>query len=94
MSIQLDFSGEIVLVTGGATGLGFATARAFGLSGAFVGVGVIAAVALATLLSFLATPIITRLLGRIGLTIVVRVLGLILCALAVQFIAPDSFSLH
>ena len=42
--------------------------------------------ALATLLSFLATPIITRILGRIGLTIVVRVLGLILCALAVQFI--------
>ena len=29
---------------------------------------------------------ITRLLGRIGLTIVVRVLGLILCAMAVQFI--------
>ena len=32
------------------------------------------------------SPIITRMLGRIGLTIVVRVLGLILCALAVQFI--------
>ncbi len=36
MSIQLDFSGEIVLVTGGATGLGFATARAFGLCGATI----------------------------------------------------------
>ena len=36
MSIQLDFSGEIVLVTGGATGLGFAIARAFGLRGATV----------------------------------------------------------
>ena len=36
--------------------------------------------------SFLATPILSRILGRIGLTIVVRVLGLILCALAVQFI--------
>ncbi len=36
MSIQLDFSGEIVLVSGGATGLGFATARAFGLHGATV----------------------------------------------------------
>lgn len=59
--------------------------RAFGLSGAAVGVGVIAAVAASTLLSFLATPLITRLLGRIGLTIVVRVLGLILCAMAVQF---------
>ena len=31
-------------------------------------------------------PLISRLLGRIGLTIVVRVLGLILCALAVQFV--------
>ena len=61
-------------------------ARVYGLQGAAVGVGVIGAVAVATLLSFLATPIITRILGRIGLTIVVRVLGLILCALAIQFI--------
>src|SRR4051812_9638718 len=38
MPIQLDFSGEIVLVTGGATGLGFATARAFGLSGATIAI--------------------------------------------------------
>jgi multiple antibiotic resistance protein len=37
-------------------------------------------------LAFLATPLISKLLGRIGLTIVVRVLGLILCAMAVQFI--------
>ena len=36
MSIQLDFSGEIVLVTGGATGLGFATAHAFGRCGATI----------------------------------------------------------
>jgi multiple antibiotic resistance protein len=61
-------------------------ARTFGLAGAAVGVAVIAAVAVATLLSFLATPIISRILGKIGLTIVVRVLGLILCALAVQFV--------
>lgn len=61
-------------------------AREFGLQGAAVGVGVISAVAVATLLSFLATPILTRILGRIGLTVVVRVLGLILCALAIQFI--------
>ncbi len=61
-------------------------AREFGLQGAAVGVGVISAVALATLLSFLATPVLTRILGRIGLTVVVRVLGLILCALAIQFI--------
>jgi multiple antibiotic resistance protein len=61
-------------------------ARQFGLSGAATGVGVIAAVAACTLMAFLATPLITRMLGRIGLTIVVRVLGLILCAMAVQFI--------
>lgn len=61
-------------------------ARQFGLAGVAVGVGTIGAVAVATLASFLATPIITRILGRIGLTIVVRVLGLILCALAIQFI--------
>ena len=61
-------------------------ARAYGLSGLASGVGAIGAVSVATLLSFLATPLITRLLGRIGLTVVVRVLGLILCALAVQFI--------
>ena len=61
-------------------------AKQFGMQGAAVGVGAIAAVSVATLASFLATPILTRILGRIGLTIVVRVLGLILCALAVQFI--------
>ena len=61
-------------------------AKTFGLTGAALGVAVIAALAAATFLSFLATPIITRLLGRIGLTIVVRVLGLILCAMAVQFV--------
>lgn len=61
-------------------------ARDFGLSGAALGVGVIAAVALATLLSFLATPLIGKIFGKIGLSIIVRVLGLILCAMAVQFL--------
>jgi multiple antibiotic resistance protein len=61
-------------------------AKDFGLAGAAVGVGVISAVALSVVLSFWAAPIVTKLLGRIGMTIVVRVLGLILCAMAVQFI--------
>jgi len=61
-------------------------AKEFGLSGAAVGVGVIATVSAATLLSFLATPLISRLFGKIGLSVVVRVLGLILCAMAVQFL--------
>ena len=61
-------------------------ARAFGLAGALVGLAVIAAIGVSTLLCFLATPLITRLLGKIGMTIVVRILGLILCAMAVQFL--------
>src|SRR5258707_809287 len=61
-------------------------AKGLGLPGAAMGVGAIVAVSIATLLSFLATPLISRLLGRIGLSIIVRVLGLILCAMAVQFL--------
>ena len=61
-------------------------AKPYGFTGAMVGMGVIAAVGVSTFLSFAATPVLTRLLGKIGMTIVVRVLGLILCAMAVQFI--------
>jgi multiple antibiotic resistance protein len=61
-------------------------ARPFGVTGAAVGIGVIGAISVCVLLAFLATPILTRLLGKIGMTIVVRVLGLILCAMAVQFL--------
>ena len=61
-------------------------AKEMGLTGAAVGVGVIAAIALSTMLAFWASPVLSRLMGRIGLTIVVRVLGLILCAMAVQFV--------
>lgn len=61
-------------------------AKAFGLQGMATGIGVIAAVSLVTMLCFWLTPVISKLLGRIGLTIIVRVLGLILCAMAVQFV--------
>jgi len=61
-------------------------AKGMGLPGAAMGVGAIVAVSAATLLAFLATPLISRLLGKIGLSIIVRVLGLILCAMAVQFL--------
>jgi multiple antibiotic resistance protein len=61
-------------------------ARPFGLTGMLVGMGVIAAIGVSTMLCFLATPILTRILGKIGMSIVVRVLGLILCAMAVQFL--------
>jgi multiple antibiotic resistance protein len=61
-------------------------ARTFGIVGTVVGLSVMAAVALSCFICFTATPVITRLLGKIGMTVVVRVLGLILCAMAVQFL--------
>ncbi|HRD47834.1 MAG TPA: MarC family protein [Caulobacter sp.] len=61
-------------------------AKAFGLQGMAVGIGAIAAVSAVTMLCFWLTPVISKLLGRIGMTIIVRVLGLILCAMAVQFV--------
>ena len=61
-------------------------AKRFGLTGAAIGFGVITAVSTATLVCFLLTPLISRIFGRVGMTIVVRVAGLILCAMAVQFI--------
>ena len=61
-------------------------AKALGVWGIPVGLGVIAAIALSIVASFWMTGLITRALGRIGMIIVVRVLGLILCAMAVQVI--------
>src|ERR1700722_16760820 len=57
-----------------------------GWAGEAAGLAVIAAVSITILASFWFTGLITRLLGHTGTIIVVRVLGLILCALAVQFI--------
>jgi multiple antibiotic resistance protein len=61
-------------------------AKALGIQGLVVGVAVIAAVSVLTMVCFWLTPLISRILGRIGMTIIVRVLGLILCAMAVQFV--------
>jgi multiple antibiotic resistance protein len=57
-----------------------------GPAGYAVGAVAILAVGVATLLAFMLTGTITRILGTVGMAIVVRVLGLILCAMAVQFI--------
>ena len=61
-------------------------AQRFGPAGLAVGVGVLAGTALAIMLALFLTGPIGRLLGKIGVALVVRVLGLILCALAIQFI--------
>jgi multiple antibiotic resistance protein len=60
-------------------------ARRYGLAGIAVGVGVIAGECLLIVAAFWLTSVISRLLGRIGMVIVIRVLGLILAAMAVQF---------
>lgn len=60
--------------------------RALGWGGTLAGLVAMAAIALSTFVTFVLTPLISRVLGRIGMTITVRVAGLILCAMAVQFL--------
>jgi multiple antibiotic resistance protein len=61
-------------------------ARRLGPSGVAIGLAVITVVALTIVLAFWFTSQISRVMGRVGMVIVVRVLGLILTAMAVQFI--------
>ncbi len=66
----------IILLAGNAT-----SAADFGAIA-----GVLMAVLLITFLAFLIAPTIERALGKTGLNIVTRVLGMLLAALAVQFV--------
>ncbi len=61
-------------------------ARQLGAGGTLIGVGVIGANCLLVVAAFWMTSLISRALGKIGMVIIVRVLGLILCAMAVQFV--------
>jgi multiple antibiotic resistance protein len=61
-------------------------ARRLGASGVTLGLAALLAVAITIVLSFWFTSQISRAMGRVGMVIVVRVLGLILTAMAVQFI--------
>lgn len=61
-------------------------AQEIGPAGTVAGLVAIGAAGLATFICFGLTGPISRLLGEVGMAIVVRVLGLILCALAIQFI--------
>jgi multiple antibiotic resistance protein len=57
-----------------------------GWPGMAAGVGAIVAVCVLVFAAFLLSGVISRILGKVGMMIVVRVLGLILTALAIQFI--------
>ncbi len=61
-------------------------AREIGAAGWAAGVAAIVAAGLVTMLTFWLAGPIGRILGDVGMAVVVRVLGLILCALAIQFI--------
>jgi multiple antibiotic resistance protein len=61
-------------------------ANDFGITGLVVGVLAIITTALAILLTLLFSNTISRIFGRVGMVVVIRVLGLILCALSVQII--------
>ncbi|WP_158916191.1 MarC family protein [Caulobacter sp. S45] len=61
-------------------------ARPLGWAGYAAGLAGICGVCVCVLVAFLASRLISRALGKIGMTIVVRVLGLVLTAMAVQFI--------
>ena len=75
-------------------------AQKLGAAGTASSLIAMAAACLVTFVCFAATGPISRILGDVGMAIVVRVLGLILCALAIQFIIaglgeaiPGMFSL-
>jgi multiple antibiotic resistance protein len=61
-------------------------ASRIGYQGQVAGMVAIIAACIATFLCFALTGPISRILGEVGMSIIVRVLGLILCALAIQFI--------
>lgn len=61
-------------------------AQEIGYAGSIAGLVAIVAAGVACFVVFTLTGPISKLLGEVGMAIVVRVLGLILCALAIQFI--------
>ena len=61
-------------------------AQRLGPTGTVAGLVAILAAGLVTMLTFWASGAVSRVLGEVGMAVVVRVLGLILCALAIQFI--------
>src|SRR5690606_31896280 len=60
-------------------------AAKLGAIGTAWSVGAIGAACLVSMICFAMTGWLSRILGEVGMAIIVRVLGLILCALAIQF---------
>ena len=61
-------------------------AQDMGFLGAAAGVAAILTTAVAILITLLLSNTISKIFGRVGMVVVIRVLGLILCALSVQII--------
>ena len=61
-------------------------AQDMGWLGTIVGVAAILTTAVAILITLLLSNTISKIFGRVGMVVVIRVLGLILCALSVQII--------
>jgi multiple antibiotic resistance protein len=57
-----------------------------GIQGTFVVLGVALAVIVSAILLFFAGNLLERALGKVGITVVTRLLGMLLAALAIQFI--------
>jgi len=61
-------------------------AKNYGIEGMIAGILAIITTALATLVTFWFADRIGKIFGRVGMVVVIRVLGLVLCALSVQII--------
>ncbi|SHG31364.1 MarC family protein [Cognatishimia maritima] len=60
--------------------------QADGLQGTFLVLGVALAVIISAVLLFMAGSLLERALGKVGITVVTRLLGMLLAALSIQFI--------
>jgi len=86
--LVVPFAMPLIIGPGAISTIIIQAARAenLGPSGTIAGLVAIAAAGLATFLCFALAGPINRLLGDVGMSIIVRVLGLILVALGIQFI--------
>jgi multiple antibiotic resistance protein len=86
-SLVVPFAMPLLIGPGAISTVIIYASEAKDLGWAAIGMNVvaIAVVSLMIFICFWLTPVLSRMLGQIGMTIIVRVLGLILCAMAIQF---------